>query len=59
MEHHKEFQKLLRQIMSQEPKPIFSEEEIHFDELSMKVMDLVGDRDHKISESLSILWLSA
>jgi hypothetical protein len=43
MEHHPdEFQKLLRQIMSQEPKPLLSEENIHFDILSMKVLELVG-----------------
>ena len=31
MEHPNEFQKILRQVMSREPKPVLSEEEIHFD----------------------------
>lgn len=44
MEHTDEFRKLLQQIMSQEPKPLLSEEEIHFDELAMGVMELVGDK---------------
>lgn len=39
-----EFQELLRQIMSKPPKSILSEEEIHFDELAIGVMELVGDR---------------
>jgi len=29
--------------MSQDPKPTMSEEEIHFDQLAMGVMELVGD----------------
>jgi hypothetical protein len=45
MEHPYEFHKILRQIMSQEPKPILSEEEIYFDELAMEVMKLGGDRE--------------
>ncbi len=46
MEHPKdEFTELLRQIMSQECKPLMSEEEIHFDLLAMNVMQLVGDND--------------
>lgn len=44
MEHPKNFHKLLRQILSQEPKPLMSKEEIHFERLSMKVMQLVGDQ---------------
>ena len=44
MEHPNEFQKILRQVMSQEPKPLLSEEEIHFDVLAMKVMELVGEK---------------
>ena len=44
MEHPKQFHKILQQIMSREPKPQMSEEEIHFDVLAMKVMQLVGDR---------------
>ena len=38
-----EFFELLRQILNQECKPVLSEEEIHFDVLAMKVMELVGD----------------
>ena len=38
------FQKLLPQIMSQEPKPILSEEEIHFDVLGMQVMEMGGEK---------------
>jgi len=30
--------------MSQEPKPIMSEEEIHFDVLAMGVLELVGEK---------------
>ena len=44
MDHFDEFRKLLRQIMSQDCKPTMSEEEIHFDQLAMEVMELVGDR---------------
>ena len=44
MEHPDEFIKLLQQIMSKECKPLMSEEEIHFDVLSMSVMEMVGDR---------------
>ena len=43
MEHPNEFHKILQQIMSQEPQPLMSEEEIHFDQLAMEVMELVGD----------------
>ena len=43
MEATNEFQEILRQIMSQEPKPLLSEEEIHFEELAMGVMELVGE----------------
>jgi len=43
MEHPDEFRKLLQQIMSEECKPLMSEEEIHFDQLAMGVMELVGD----------------
>ena len=43
MELPNDFHKILRQILSQEPKPLLSKEEIHFDRLSMKVMELVGD----------------
>ena len=43
MEHPNDFHKILRQIMSQDPEPLMSEEEIHFDMLSMEVMELVGD----------------
>ncbi len=50
MEHPNEFRKLLRQIFSQEPKPLMSEEEIHFDRLSMNVMELVGDLQQWQSE---------
>jgi len=38
------FHKILRQVMSQEPKPLLSEEEIHFDVLSMNVIELVGEK---------------
>jgi hypothetical protein len=44
MEHPNDFQKLLWQVMSQEPKPIISEEEIHFEVLSMKVLELMGGK---------------
>jgi len=44
MEHPNEFHKILRQVMSQELKPILSEEEIHFDELAMEVIELVGGK---------------
>ena len=44
MEHPNEFHKILRQVMSQEPKPILSEEEIHFEVLSMDVMELVREK---------------
>ncbi len=44
MDTHNQFHKILQQIMSREPKPQMSEEEIHFDVLAMKVMQLVGDR---------------
>ncbi len=44
MEHPNDFHKILWQIMSQEPKPILSEEEIHFEELAMGVMELVGEK---------------
>ena len=45
MEHHpNEFHKILRQVMSQEPKPLLSEEEIHFEMLSIKVLELVGEK---------------
>jgi len=39
MEDPTEFKKLLQQIMSQESKPLMSEEENHFDQLAMEVMD--------------------
>ncbi len=44
MEHPNEFKKILRQILSQECKPLKSKEEIHFDHLAMEVMELVGDQ---------------
>jgi hypothetical protein len=44
MEHPKDFIKILRHIMSQEPKPQMSEEEIHFEVLAMKVIELVGEK---------------
>ena len=44
MEDLSEFKKLLKEIMSQEPKPTLSEEEIHFDVLAMKVIELVGEK---------------
>jgi len=44
MEHPTEFIKLLRQVMSQECKPLMSEEEIHFDQLAMGVMELIGSK---------------
>ncbi len=44
MKHPDEFRKLLQQIMSQECKPLMSKEEIHFDVLSMEVIELVGGR---------------
>ena len=45
MEHHpNDFHKILRQVMSQEPKPTLSEEEIHFDVLAMDVIELVGGK---------------
>lgn len=44
MEDPNEFQKILRLMMTQEPRPILSEEEIHFDVLSMEVIELVGDK---------------
>ncbi len=45
MEHTPdEFRKLLRQVMSQECKPLMSEEEIHFDVLAIEVMELVGEK---------------
>ena len=45
MEHPDEFHKILQQIMSQECKPLMSEEEeIHFEELAMEVMELVGGK---------------
>ena len=47
MEHTEEFQKILRQIMSQEPKSTLSEEEIHFDELAMEVLELVEKKRRK------------
>jgi hypothetical protein len=42
--HPNDFHKIIRQIMSQEPKPVLSEEEIHFEELTMGVMELVGEK---------------
>jgi len=36
--------------MSQEPKPILSEEEIHFDVFGMQVMEMVGER--------RVVWLN-
>ena len=50
MEHPDEFQKILRQVMSQECKPLMSEEDIHFDILSMEVVELVGGK--------WVLWLN-
>ena len=44
MEHPTRFLKILRQVMRREPKPILSEEEIHFDVLAMGVMELVGEK---------------
>jgi len=44
MEHPNEFQKLLRQIMSQECKPLFSKEIIDQSIREMEVFELVGDR---------------
>ena len=44
MEDLSEFKKLLQQIMSQEPKPLMSEEEIHFEELAIGVLELVGEK---------------
>jgi len=44
MNHSDEFKRLLRQIMSKEPEPIYSPDEIHFDRLAMEVMELMGDR---------------
>jgi hypothetical protein len=44
MEHPNDFHKILRQITSQEPKPVLSEEEIHFDVLAMEVIELVGNK---------------
>ncbi|MCK4989316.1 MAG: hypothetical protein KAS29_02480 [Bacteroidales bacterium] len=44
MEHPDEFIKLLRQIMSQEPKPTSSKEEVHLDVLSIKVIEMVGEK---------------
>ena len=49
MEDLMEFQKLLRQIMSQETKPVLREEEIHFDVLAMGVLAHVGDH---------VVWLN-
>jgi hypothetical protein len=39
-QHLNEFLELLKEIMSQEPKPILSEEEIHFDILSMRLLQM-------------------
>ena len=47
MEHPEEFKKLLLQVMSRECKPTLSEEEIHFDVLSMKVIEVVGAMHHR------------
>ncbi len=44
MEYPNEFRKQLRQILSQEAKPLLSEEEIHFEELAMGVMQLLGEK---------------
>jgi len=44
MEHPKQFQKILRQVMSQEPKPFLSDKEIHFDVLAMEVIELLGEK---------------
>ena len=44
MEDLPEFKKLLKEIMSQEPKPLMSEEEIHFEELAIGVLELVGEK---------------
>ena len=34
----------IRQVRSQEPKPILSEEEIHFDVLAMEVIEHIGEK---------------
>jgi hypothetical protein len=44
MEDLSKFKKLLKEIMSQEPKPTLSEEEIHFEELAIGVLELVGEK---------------
>jgi hypothetical protein len=38
------FYKLLQQIMSQEPVPILSQEEIYFNELAIGVIELVREK---------------
>jgi len=49
MEHHNEFIELLKEIISRDPEPIMSEEEIHFDVLVTQVMEQVGDH---------VVWLN-
>jgi hypothetical protein len=44
MKNPDEFCKLLEQIISKDPEPTMSPEEIHFDQLVMGVMELVGNR---------------
>ena len=45
MEHpDDEFRKLLQQVMNETPLPKMEPEEIHFDQLAMEVMELVGNR---------------
>jgi len=45
-----EFRKLFHEIMSQPPKPTMSEEEIHFDVLAMRVIEIVGEKH--------VVWLN-
>ena len=53
MDDPNEFQRILQQVMSQEPKPALSMEEIHFDELAIGVFELVGSREYKNSTHIS------
>ena len=44
MEHPNDFHNILWQIMSQEPKPLLSEEDIELSIREMGVMELVGEK---------------